>query len=161
MAGSLHVIREEMIGDVMTVEYVGHIFRLRHERSWSENRSLRDTGRQCDHGRRGGTSNDDLGTIGEVRPEPGEGSVMDVEAPLKNIDHYVVVNGVERRRHIQQHESSDLSAVDDVYHVVVETHKCSLGRMLSSVGRLKPRKERVPVCVSDEPRVDETLDHLR
>ena len=26
MAGSLHVIREEMIGDVMTVEYVGHIF---------------------------------------------------------------------------------------------------------------------------------------
>ena len=110
MAGSLHVIREEMIGDVMTVEYVRHIFRVRHERSWSENRSLRDTGRQCDHGRRGGTSNDDLGTIGEVRPEPGEGSVMNVEAPLKNIDHYVVVNGVERRRHIQQHESSDLSA---------------------------------------------------
>jgi len=73
--------------------------------------------------------------ISVVGVEPVERCITDIEALLKHIQHNTIINSIECCRHVQQHESSDVTSVDVCHHVVVQVNTCCLGRVLSAVYR--------------------------
>ena len=112
--------------------------RPRHIRGTSLDRGLspEDTGLEGCNARLARAVTDDLTSITEKVGQPFERSSFNPKPTPQNIDHDVVVDGVEYGGQIEEHQGADVTLVNVVVVVVVVEYLYSASRSASNALRV-------------------------